>query len=269
MKKIVSLFVFVVLVFVFSVPSYAYTSGFAGISEYGNCPFGNRAGAHYVENLKSTIASICTNSFILKNANANKYVFQASWAESVDFFAFSGHGESKASYNTLHFRSVGNQATDHSSHSNSADYALMNASNNEVKLKGTLKYATFYSCNFLTNGGTTTKQQAIYSMFEGGRLAMGFASQMYLDSREGTRYGNNLKSGTYSIKNAFFEATQYYQVQRQNGDSIARVVGYTSAANDKLTNTYSAISSSYWHSNYASGYSIIDTQTIPHTGNTI
>lgn len=106
-------------------------------------------------------------------------------------------------------------------------------------------------------------------MFEGLRLMMGFASVMYLDSREGTAYGNNLSSSTTSIRGAFFSAASRYQVQRTDGDSIARCLGYTDSKDQKISNTQGPLASTLWYKNYNGGYSIIETQTIPHTGETL
>ncbi len=71
---------------------------------------------------------------------------------------------------------------------------------------------------------------------------------MYLDSREGTLYGQKLVSGK-SFKNAFIEAAQYYQTQRESGDSVARVIGYTAAQNDTITTYHTYLSSENWYIN--------------------
>ena len=270
MKKNISLLLCLALVlgFIFSntTSALALTSGYCGISDYTGCDLGNRAGSQYVTNLQKAIKSKATQSFKLVDGGANKYVFQSSWAYSVDFFAYSGHGLSinTTSKNALHFRAVGNTTNAHT-HTAGTNYDLTNAYTNEVRLTETLKYATMYTCNNLTNNGSTSKQTEIYKMFEGGRLVLGFASQMYLDSREGTLYGQGLV-GTKTIKNAFMDAANKYQTQRSTGDAIARCVGYTSASGDKLTNPGSSLTSGFWYKNYNSAYSIIETNTIPHNG---
>lgn len=224
-----------------------------------------------MSNLQDAISDICTQSFMLTDTTSNKYVFQDDWAYDVDFFAYAGHGTSNTGYNALHFRTIGTDADDHTSadHTDASKLAKIEARTTGIRLGGTLKYATFYTCNFLTNGGSTTKQEEIYKMFEGARLVMGFASTMYLDSREGTRYGNRMASGSYTIEETFIDAAERYQVQRTAGDSIARVVGYTSAASDKLTTTKSVLTSTLWYKNNNSLYSIINTVTIPHTGQSL
>ena len=270
MKKLICLVISVALILSVSTTAFAYTSGYAGISDYGNCPHGPRAGRQYVSNLQNSISTICTQSFMLTDTTSNKYVFQDDWAYDVDFFAYAGHGVLHENYNALHFRTIGTDATDHTEadHSDAAKLAKIEARTNEIRLGGTLKYATFYACNFLANSGSTSKQEEIYKMFEGARLAMGFASVMYLDSREGTRYGNNLKSGD-TIVEAFINAAKRYQVQRPDGDAIARVVGYTSAASDTLTTATTVLPSYLWYTSYNNLYSIITTETIPHTGESL
>jgi len=269
MRRIyISLTVILCLAIASITPASALTSGYCGISDYGTCPAGNRAGSQYVTNLQNAIKSITTQSFKLVDGNANKYVFQSSWAYSVDFFAFAGHGINVSSTrNALHFRAVGNTTNAHT-HVAGTNFDLTNAYTNEIRLKGTLKYATMYTCNFLTNGGSTPKQVEIFKMFEGGRLVLGFASQMYLDSREGTLYGQGLV-GTKTIKNAFMDAASKYQKQRASGDSIARCVGFTNATSDKLSSPGASVVSSLWYVNYNSGYSVIETKTIPHDGKII
>lgn len=242
----------IVLILSLSTPAFAlYTSGYAGISDYGGCPYGNRAGSQYVSKLQDNISDVCNQKFMLTDASANKYVFQSTWSNSVDFFAYSGHGTKSSNYNALHFRSIGNDARDHTSsdHSDSAKLAKIEARTTEIRLGGTLKYATFYTCNFLTNDGSASKQEEIFKMFEGARLVMGFASQMYLDSREAINYGGKLETGLFTIEDAFITAAQRYQAQRTDSPSIARVVGYTGAANDRFRTTTSVLPSSSWYKN--------------------
>ena len=83
------------------------------------------------------------------------------------------------------------------------------------------KYVILYTCNQLTNGGSVTKADNILKMMNGTRLLMGYASVMYLDSREATAFTNGL-SDNY-ILGAYISATKVYQVQRASGDFIARI----------------------------------------------
>lgn len=92
-------------------------------------------------------------------------------------------------------------------------------------------------------------------------MLFGFASTMYLDSREATLFTQKMMGNT--LKNAFLLATQKYQPQRSDGDVVARIMGYTSAGTDVITNTY-AYAPTYSTSPGAFGYLL--SVTIPHTG---
>ena len=126
------------------------------------------------------------------------------------------------------------------------------------------KYVVLYTCNQLTNNASTAKANNILKMMNGTRLILGFASTMYLDSREATLFTTKMRTDT--IVNAFTAAAAYYQVQRTGGDSIARVVGYNSALNDKITISYSNAPNA---ANNLSSFGILKTVTVPHTGVTI
>lgn len=84
---------------------------------------------------------------------------------------------------------------------------------------------------------------------------------MYLDSGEATLFTQKMMGNT--LKNAFLLAVQKYQPQRSDGDSIARIMGYTPAGTDVITNTY-AYAPAYSTSPSAFGYLL--SVTIPHTG---
>lgn len=101
-------------------------------------------------------------------------------------------------------------------------------------------------------------------MMNGTRLILGFASVMYLDSLEATLFTTKMRTET--IVNAFTAAAEYYQVQRDSGDSIARAVGYNSALNDRISTTYSNAPSA---ANNLSSFGILKTVKVPHTGVTI
>lgn len=122
----------------------------------------------------------------------------------------------------------------------------------EVNFKDYAKWAVFYSCNWLTNDGDNTVQTKIYNKFNDGlHLMLGFASRMYLDSREGTVFGDYLRD-YYSIKQAFFNSSQSFQPQLPkssgtNGNVYARVMGAKISEDDyfdRYSNTPPSYSSS-------------------------
>lgn len=132
--------------------------------------------------------------------------------------------------------------TDHSSSEEGLD--SVNATWDEVHMGSTevLRFASFYSCNWLTNGGSQERQDKIMQMLEGVNLVTGFASTMYLDSREGTTYGAKLEDG-FSVREAWFEAAQRWQPQLDPAGSIvyARVVGHVSAKDDTFYSYQSSV----------------------------
>lgn len=265
------LIVILCVVMLFPSSAFALTSGFDGINKYSSllypdCDYGDRAGASYVNNLKNALPF--TNNFIYTDNLAWEWDLTSyQYMNGVDFFAFSGHGFNESTESTAHFYVKNNGDPWHSS--SEENYDSVNASTNEVRFgHDKLKWVTMYSCNWLTNNGSTTKLENIYKTFEGATLTMGFASVIYLDSREGTEYGNNISSGM-SFRSAFIEAAKIYQVQRETGDSIARVQGYTLAKDDTKNGYFASLPETSWYINYPSAYSIIQTVTIPHTGQKI
>lgn len=86
---------------------------------------------------------------------------------------------------------------------------------------------------------------------------------MYLDSREGTDYGDRLNRG-YTFKNAWFEAAKKWQMQSTT-DVIARVTGHVKRESLSLNVIYSAAP---WYINDSSNY-VNWTITIPGTGQRI
>jgi len=74
---------------------------------------------------------------------------------------------------------------------------------------------------------------------------MGFASIMYLDSREAGWYAARIGAG-WTIKDSYFDAASQYQPQLPysstdpDGKVIARVKGYSTKGNDKWDSSTTA-----------------------------
>lgn len=260
-------------------PAHAIVSaGYDGINKYShilypNCLYGNRAGATYVSNLNQELVyyNAASALFLYQDSNAWESDLWASYAgaasaEDVNFFAFSGHGFRYDYYPVLngascHFYVKNGGEPWHSS--SEEGLQEVNATWNEIRWgHGTNKWASFYSCNWLTNGNIWSNYEKICRMFEGLHLMTGFASIMYLDSREGTTYGFNLVYYGQTFKNAWFNAASYWQTQRTEGDSIARVQGAKSCINDTI---YSWSAGPVWYIYNPDGYSAWSL-TIPHDG---
>ena len=213
---------------------------FCGINDY--LTMEDRAGATYVTKLNTELAvafgSLYNYSGILyKDSEVTKSRLKSSMnASPKTIFSFSGHGAQTGPYT----------------------YDSTILPKTEIKMQH--RYVMMHTCNWMTNNGSSAEVTKIYNTFNGTRLQLGYASKMYLDSREGYTFGQNLTNKT--VVNAFLSATRIYQPQRTDSDTIARVMGYTSAKNNYITTTSAAPS----YSSSPSSFSIIVTETIPHTG---
>ncbi|MDR0325114.1 MAG: DUF6345 domain-containing protein [Oscillospiraceae bacterium] len=254
-RMVIAMLVTILFVSFCAAPAYGFTAGFAGVDTYssssGSCQFGDRAGGHYVDQLYSELWQsayyLSTNHFGHKNAAANKNVFSSSWSERVTFFAYAGHGLNIDSLNNAaHFFATPTP----SSHSgNCYSNAATNATTSEVRLQGSLRYLNMYTCNFLFYD-STAKLNSLRSMFRGGRAICGFASTMYLDSREGADFGRTLttfENGVpKTIKEAFFESTSRWQPRTGRVRVTARWMGFVDAKNDSLVFPGGAVTAGRW-----------------------
>lgn len=217
----------------------ALTTGFDGVSAYrrtGGCFYEDRAGVEYVTNLRNALVNsgYFANSFTWTNNDAWESDLR-SYAPTVDFFAFSGHGFRYNSYYTLrneaslHFYTINSSTPPFHTQEND-DRA--NATWSELSFNGQpLKWITTHTCNFLTNGGSLENYNKIGRMMRGANLIHGFASTMWLDSREGWIYGSYIGNGN-TFREAFFEAA--FLCQTGKGFTItARVFGWVLAENDR------------------------------------
>lgn len=216
---------------------------FCGINDY--LKENDRAGATYVTKLNTELAVAFGSSYnysgtLLKDSQVTASALKSRLnASPKTIFAFSGHGyvDGPMSYDST---IVPKEA-----------------------IRTQHRYVVMYSCNWMTNNGLSSEVTRIYNIFNGTRLQLGYASKMYLDSREGYTFGQNLQNQT--VVNAFLGATRIYQTQRTDGDTIARVMGYTNAKNNYITTTSAAPS----YSSSKNSFSIIVTETIPHTGRSV
>lgn len=216
---------------------------FCGINEYPTMD--DRAGATYVTKLNTELAVAFGSSYnysgtLLTDSQVTASALKSKLnASPKTIFAFSGHGyvDGPVSY----------------------DGTVVQKDN----IRTQHRYVVMYACNWMTNQGLSSEVTRIYNTFNGTRLQLGYASKMYLDSREGYAFGQKLQNQT--VVNAFLGATRIYQPQRKDGDTIARVMGYTNAKNNYITTTSAAPS----YSSSKNSFSIIVTETIPHTGRSV
>ena len=243
-KKIITLVCSIFIISIIVLPSHSFAatlySGFDGVDQYetiGGCDFGDRYGIEYVRNLNNALGSKFYNLFSYEDKYAWEIDLTGSAANSVDFFAFAGHGVG-ATYlgngnAAAHFFTQNSSSPPyHPSHQTDA----CNADWSEISWGGSdsdLKWVTMYSCHFLQNYGNQTYYNNLKHIFNGVHLVMGFASVMYLDPNEGTEYGNYISAGR-SFEQAFFDAAEKWQKGHYD-NTIARVMGAIKSQNDSYT----------------------------------
>ncbi len=244
MKKEMRVAVIIILFLLIILPPHVFSatpySGFDGVDSYrtiGGCDFGDRYGIEYVNNLSSALGSSFTKLFSYEDKCAWESDLTGSAANSVDFFAFAGHGVGATFLGNgnaaAHFFTQNSSSPPyHPSHWTDA----CNADWSEISWGShggsdyRLKWATMYCCHFLQNYGNQTYYNNLKHIFNGVHLVMGFASAMYLDSNEGTEYGHYISIGR-SFKQAFFDAAEKYQKGHYK-NTRARVMGAIKSEND-------------------------------------
>ena len=245
MKKTCISFTLAIVMFVSLLSGSAYaincTVGYAGINSYKPyCGYYNLYGTNYCRNLDAQIQRIYigfggtrTTKFIYENNNATKANLLSTNSKPATWFIWSGHGfKSWSDKNSFHLAYYNGNT--HASLANGENNLNVNFTTLDAKFGH--KYVVAYTCNWLMNGGSTTKQTNIYKTMRGTRLMMGFASQMYLDSSEANLFGLYMETNT--IADAFIFAAQ--QRQPQNSQTvIARVMAYNPAINDNIYNNSS------------------------------
>lgn len=228
LKKIKLIPLIAAFLSVMTVNSYAatVTSGFFGIDDYP--PAGksddDRAGYSYVRNLNGELNALLnpshtyTNTFMYKDSQAKRLPFiSKANGDPCTLFGFSGHGYPG--------KGIGGGPL------------LYDGKANKTSLKFKHRYVVMYSCNWLWNGGSKDELRGTYRTFNGTRLQMGFGTQMWLDAREGIAYGQRLMRET--VGSAFVNAARIFQPQNDK-DVVVKVVGYTGARMDYITNSYPA-----------------------------
>jgi hypothetical protein len=100
-KKEMYIAVIIILLLLIILPSHVFSvtlySGFDGVNSYrtiGSCDFGDRHGIEYVNNLSNALGPSFTRVFSWEDKKAWESDLTGSQANSVDFFAFAGHGVS-------------------------------------------------------------------------------------------------------------------------------------------------------------------------------
>lgn len=219
MKRLKSLIPVIMLFTIFVSNSYAahVTVTYAGMSDYRNSStpsLGNRAGKQYVLNLAQAFAkSLSSYNTVGIEYDArltkSKFLNIANSIIPQTLFAYAGHGYAGEDKGPIVNDGV--------------------VKKTDVKLKH--DYVVMYTCNWLTNRGSTSQQEAILKTFNGTRLQLGFASQMYLDSREAGEFVELTK--TQTVGSAFVNAAVKYQCQNSSPVTV-KVTGLKDARMDYI-----------------------------------
>lgn len=193
------------------------TGEFFGVSDYSQCGMYDRAGRQYCQNLRGELNASLTPSgqfnyseFYDSNAKASTFKSHANSSTAKTLFVFSGHGYLGSTLGPVLYDSY--------------------VSKPDLKFKH--RYVVMHTCNWLNDEDSASGQTAIYNTFNGTRLQMGFATPMYLDSREGIDYGQRMMNET--VGSAFINAARIYQPKLGKA-VVAKVIGYTDARYDCIT----------------------------------
>ena len=233
--------------------------GGLGVNDYTNCEHGSRAGRSLVQKLSCRMPVSINKEYLYYDANA--YPSRFLNARKVDLFVYSGHGVAKRNYKAPHFYASSASKPSHTSSEDSDTvFRPFEASSKYIRFNH--KYVAMYTCNWLTWNGATQRTNCFSTFASGCRQQLGFASRMFLDSREGNMFGYRMIDYAEPIKTAFFESAKSYQKQSDE-NVIARVATWNSASNDTFYSGASGLAPGY--SGNTSQYSYY-TITVTGTG---
>lgn len=278
LRKISSLLLSGILFCTCAIHSYAaaskITADAAGVNNYSLCNSDNVAGTQYVDGLmlglqeKYHPKGIPVEFSILQNNYCTRSSVLAAAKKDATMLVFAGHGYDQnltgvTTGNSWHLNANANSK----SHKNLSS----GEGNSEVNIfsynlsQNKHRYVVAYTCSFLTNNGSQTKVQNLYKI--NARVLCGFASKMYLDSREGLYFGRLL--GKESVRSAFLNAASMYQPQiyvegHPNYIVNARAMGLNDAFYEKVDAGKPTAPS---YSSNPNAYSILQTVEIPQKNN--
>ncbi|MEQ8197203.1 MAG: DUF6345 domain-containing protein [Clostridiaceae bacterium] len=218
------------------------TTGGSGVSHYhayGNCSHEDVVGIQAVANCLNELTRVGGYNIYQKFSYYDEHAWEADFltasynnVDDVDFAVFAGHGyvvgrHDGVYYNSLHFYTLNSNTNFHTSEGD--DYS--NADSQEIwwGLNGVTKWVATFSCNLLNSSGPKWT-----SIMGGVHQVLGYASTMYLDSRQTSYFASQIGYGTYSIKQGFFDSNAIYQPNTGSTPTVARVLAANISANDTL-----------------------------------
>ncbi len=228
-------------------PSTAVTLGFMAPGSYDACPLPDRWSAPwYNQSLMIAImqSSANTTSYRYENTGAFEDRMLAK-VNTVGFFSYSGHGRTYGVYPggaNLHWYARSTSQLAHDSAMES--YDVVNTCWDELRDVGLgpgLKWTVFYTCNFLTDGGSDYNKDRMMAMFKGLHLSLGFADSMYIEPDSGQAFGNRIYWG-WELINAWHSANIMYQ--EPHDTTISKAVGALISKHDSF-NSWSSTPPNY------------------------
>lgn len=255
MKRCMTLIITIVLCFNLSnsiIARAEISVGGSSQEEYqttGSCAHGDRTSCEIlVNNFITQITNIEYNAaykkFNYKDTSAWEKDLKPGQSYSniddVSFMIFSGHGYGKGLHgianNSLHYYTLNSSSSYHASGDTGEKNTSANLTTAEARWGKTgtsTKWVALFSCNFLNTSDSQYNQ-----MMQGIHTCMGFGSVMWVDSRQGTMLGAELRIGR-NIIDAFLDGATIYQSGKCDKDVIAKVI-YASKSRSDVVFTYSS-----------------------------
>ena len=156
--------------------------------------------------------------------------------DDVNFMLYCGHGLKKGGddnlpNNSLHYYTCNSSTSFHKSGVETDVSSNLFTSEARWGRSGTqTRWVALFTCNFLNS-----KDPQYTQMMQGIRICMGFGSTMYIDSRQGTMFGEDLYEGV-NIIDSFLRGASTYQRGMVDGGCEAVVI-YTDNTRDDTIKT--------------------------------
>lgn len=214
--------------------------------ENGNCSYGDRNSA--VIFVEEFMDEITYDPWFGSPVANKKFLYKNDWAWEVDmkpgaqsndsiddvnFMIYCGHGLAKGKHglsnNSLHYYTCNSSTSFHNSSTESIGSSNLTTAEARWGKAGTqTRWVALFTCNFLNSNDSQWCM-----MMQGIRVCMGFGTTMWIDSREGEMFGEDLYDGE-KIIDAFLDGASTYQSGKITGGVEAKAI-YTSATrNDTI-----------------------------------
>lgn len=217
--------------------------------ENGDCSYKDRNSAViFVEEFMDEItydplfgSPVATKKFLYKNNYAWEQdmkpgQYSNDSIDDVNFMIYCGHGLAKGKEglpnNSLHYYTCNSSSKFHNSKNESAGSSNLTTAEARWGKSGTqTRWVALFTCNFLNS-----KDSQCGMMMQGLRVCMGFGTTMWIDSREGEKFGEDLYDGKKMI-DAFLDGASMYQSGKIDGGVEAKAIYTPSTRNDTINSS--------------------------------